>query len=676
MPGATGLHGLPGLSPGGLMALQNILQQQQLQQLLQQQQAAAAGVPSQASLAAAAAALGLQLPQQLQLQPQQPYMMQGQAGMQHLAQQVPGIPGTQQQQVVPGQIPGQQQVAQSHLHQLQGQLQQNPAQLQQVSGQLPPTPAMLQQQAYQPTQVQLPQGSMPLQQAPSLGSLSQTGSLSNLAHPQALPPQQYQSVLPQAHQLHHQPPLIPNQPVPVEQLQGHPQPMPHMGQPGQQHSQVGQPGGHLVQSQMPGDMQQVQVLAGPDSTGLPIAGMAVPSVPAGLSVGQGLPAGAAGHPVAGLPTVIANKPHLQSDLSRTPSPGDQPGTQKVIPQQATSGVAQQSAHPQQTQVPAQVQQSFQPSQAIPQQDASMTGSGTQASLGDPVPPTLNTKQTIQQPAQQVLGTDTRINRAVSEGPQGTKREDSPSKISRLEARHQEGSQITPQKGVTDANNVKRTQSLKTEKGGHLAPSPRDVNLSSNQGTPQVSPKPVRRQTVSGVAAAANIAQAVQNYQAIHSGLAASAPQLPLLGGAVPPGGTPIPTNPALQGSNPLLEGSNLQGSTPMLSQNLALNQLPSAPSGQISMEQLALNNSAGVVGGQPILNLQAHISQQGLTGQPQQPIYPQGTTQVLPGQFQQGIPAQPQQALATLQQAGQSQLNAAVAPVLPAQTPSAPQGTQ
>ncbi len=674
------------------MALQNILQQQQLQQLLQQQQqASAAGVPSQASLAAAAAALGLQLPQQSQLQPQQPYMLQGQAGLQHLAQQVPGLPGTQQQPLVPGQIPGNQHMSQPQLHQLPGQLQQNPAaHLQQVpAGQVPGQASAIlqqQQQAYQPTPVPLPQGSMPLQQVPSLGSLSHTGSLSNLAQPQSLPTQQqYQSVLPQSHQLHHQPPLIPNQPVPMEQLPGQAQPVQPLGQlaqhPGQtlqQQGHLGQPVGHLVQSQVPGEINQMQVLAGSESTGLPLSGMPLPTgLPAGAAVvaGQGIAGGTAAHSVAGLPSVIANKPHLQSDLSRTPSPGDQPGTQKAI-SQVSSSAAQQAG---QTQVPAPVQQSFQPTQAIPQQDASMTSGGAQAPLADPVP---NTKQSIQQTAQQVLGPDTRINRAVSEGPQGTKREESPSKISRLEARHQEGyPQTTPQKGATDANNVKRTQSLKSEKTNTLAASPRDFNLTSNQSTPQVSPKPVRRQTVSGAAAQANIAQAVQNYQALHSGLAASAPQLPLLGGAIPPGGTPIPTNPALQGSNPLLEGASLPAGTPLLSQNVALNQLPSGigttPSGQISMEQLALNNTAGVVGGQPILNLQAHISQQGLTGQLQQQSYPQAAPPVLPGQFQQGIPAQqPQQAVAAPLPAGQPQGNAAPGQGLPSQATNASQATQ
>ena len=230
---------------------------------------------------------------------------------------------------------------------------------------------------------------------------------------------------------------------------------------------------------------------------------------------------------ARIASVLANKPHLHSDLSRTPSPGDQQqGTQKQPQHQQGLSVVQPQQHApvnimaqQQIPVAPVGQQLSQPTGTQPQQMTSLVNQqqaidgSSQASVAnsESALATSTVKPPIAPQVRQVMAMDVRP-RAGSEPKtvhHGTKREDSPSKTQR-----QEQTQGVPHRVHSAVDpHVKRTQSLK-ERMVSLSASPQEVF--GNQCTPQASPKPQRRQTVDGAMGSAGIQQAIQTYSNLQS----------------------------------------------------------------------------------------------------------------------------------------------------------------
>ena len=241
---------------------------------------------------------------------------------------------------------------------------------------------------------------------------------------------------------------------------------------------------------------------------------------------------------ARMASVLANKPHLQSDLSRTPSPGDQQqGTQKPPQHQPVgTGIAQIPQHaPINMAIPQQVgivgqQVASQPSGVQPQQitnlqaqqqlvDGSVPSSSVNTSLGaqsaavtgpEGMATTPAAKPPMAPQIRQVMAMDIRP-RAGSEPKtvhHGTRREELPSKANR-----QELPQAVPHRLHTTLDpHVKRTQSLK-ERTVNLAVAPQE--MIGNQCTPNASPKPQRRQTVDGTIST-GIQQAVQQFHGVQS----------------------------------------------------------------------------------------------------------------------------------------------------------------
>lgn len=317
-------------------------------------------------------------------------------------------------------------------------------------------------------------------------------------------------------------------------------------------------------------------------------------------------------------TVLASKPHLQSDLSRTPSPGEQATPKSTQPlgassvqshQQTPSGIAQQHAAVGQT-----AQQSLnqvvtpQPHLATSQQPQQQIAEGaTQVSSvnaayvsGVTGMEPVTTKPPVAPQVKHVMTADARP-RAGSEPKtvhHGTNREDSPSKTPRPEQ-----TQGVPHRLHTALDpHVKRTQSLKE----------RTLSVASqdgtpNQLTPHASPKPLRRQTVDGTQQ--GIQQAVQQFHGFH---------------------TP----------NPVVPHHQIQQ---------ALGITPIAP----TVGQLSGNGSAVVQSGVLVGNVQGHTDAVGITpvrGSPYilpqqvapvsgQCIQPQGQGMVQPFQAPQGQPS-------------------------------------
>ena len=228
-------------------------------------------------------------------------------------------------------------------------------------------------------------------------------------------------------------------------------------------------------------------------------------------------------------SVLASKPHLHSDLSRTPSPGDQQqGTQKQPQHQQGSSVVQQQqqapanimAH-QQIPVVSVGQQLSQPTGPQPQQMTSLVtqqqaiDGSSQANLAssESALATSTANHPIAPQVRQVMAMDVRP-RAGSEPKtvhHGTKREDSPSKTQRQEQTHGVPHRVH---SAVDPH-VKRTQSLK-ERMVSLSASPQEGGVFGNQCTPQASPKPQRRQTVDGAMGSAGIQQSIQTYSNLQS----------------------------------------------------------------------------------------------------------------------------------------------------------------
>ena len=226
---------------------------------------------------------------------------------------------------------------------------------------------------------------------------------------------------------------------------------------------------------------------------------------------------------ARIASVLANKPHLHSDLSRTPSPGDQQQGQKQPQQQQCLSVVQPQQHaPASVMVQQQIpvvsvgQQLSQPTGTHPQQMTSVVNqqqaidASNQASVAssESALPTSTVKLPVAPHVRQVIAMDVRP-RAGSEPKtvhHGTKREDSPSKTQR-----QEQAQGVPHRVHSAVDpHVKRTQSLK-ERMVSLSATPQEGGAFGNQCTPHASPKPQRRQTVDGAMGSAGIQQAIQTY---------------------------------------------------------------------------------------------------------------------------------------------------------------------
>ena len=327
---------------------------------------------------------------------------------------------------------------------------------------------------------------------------------------------------------------------------------------------------------------------------------------------------------ARIASVLANKPHSHSDLSRTPSPGDQQQGQKQPQQQQGLSVVQPQQHAPasvmvQQQIPVvsvgqqlnqHTKQAQQMTSLVNQQQAIDGSFQASVASSESALATSTVKLPVTPQVRQVIAMDVRP-RAGSEPKtvhHGTKREDSPSKTQRQEqvqgVPHRVHSAVDP--------HVKRTQSLK-ERMVSLSATPQEGGAFGNQCTPHASPKPQRRQTVDGAMGSAGIQQAIQTYSNLQS------TQVPI----VVPQAQQIP--------------SGLQGSLPVsiIGQNGA------------SYHGIVESGSATPSAGTPMYVTHQHQSIPGST----QPLQPQSVapSQVVQSQAPGLVQAVPSQGPTTLQ---------------------------
>ena len=368
---------------------------------------------------------------------------------------------------------------------------------------------------------------------------------------------------------------------------------------------------------------------------------------------------------AKIASVLANKPHLQSDLSRTPSPGDQQqGAQKPPEQiqpvvqaqhvpinvatQPQSGIVGQQIISQPMGIQSQQITNLQAQQQQQLLDGSVPASSVSTTVGASQAIVPGSEAVYSAPAakplvpphiRQVMAMDIRP-RAGSEPKtvhHSTRREESPSKTNR-----QEQMQPMPHRLHTTLDpHVKRTQSLK-ERTGSLAVVTQDSGFIGNQCIPQASPKPQRRQTVDGTMST-GIQQAIQQFHGIQG------TQLPLTVGSH----VPVFTPPMQQ--------------MPTAGPTGSLQQVPHAgsvmPPNGASVPGLVDTSSAAASIGSPYVVQQQHavtasvLSAQHMAGSVQSVQAPAPVPSAQPQQLTQPVQQQqlPQQSIPSQQPANQTQ---------------------